>query len=132
MKFQFVIVVALTASGCSAGSPLSPSTTVDSSVQAPAPTTTAVLSGFVVDESGTCIRDARIEAIAGQAVGDVMPQETPCSVWDYSGGFSFKDLKPGIAITIRAFAPGYVPRELTVMPFTGSYQALEVKLNLIK
>ena len=131
MKFRVVIIVALTATGCSADSLLSPSTAVDSSVPTPAPTT-AVLWGFVVDQSGACIRDAEVEAIAGQAVGAVMPQDTPCDVWAYGGGFYFKDLTPGIAITIRASAPGYGPREMTVMPFTGGYKALAVTLDPLK
>jgi len=131
MKFRAVIIVALTATGCSADSLLSPSTAVDSSVPTSGPTT-AVLWGFVVDESGACIRDAEVEAIAGQAVGEVMHQETPCDVWAYGGGFYFNDLKPGIAITIRASAPGYAPRQMTVMPFTGGYKALEVKLDPVR
>jgi hypothetical protein len=46
--------------------------------------------------------------VSGQGPsGDIIRQETPCSVWDYGGGIMLRNLTTGVAMTLRASAPGY-------------------------
>jgi hypothetical protein len=78
---------------------------------------------MVVDESGVCIPGATIQVVAGQAVGEPITQETPCSVWDYSGGVEYQNLTAGVPMTLRATAPGYAVDEKTITPFNGPQTA---------
>jgi len=81
--------------------------------------------GKVIEESGSCILNARIEVVQGQRLGETMTQDTPCGYWDYAGGFEFKNLTPGIGMTLRASAPGYVAKDVTVVPArSGVYLVL--------
>jgi hypothetical protein len=42
---------------------------------------------------------------------------TRCGPWDGDGSsFFFQGLIPGVAVTLRASAPGYVAKEITVLP----------------
>ena len=37
-----------------------------------------------------------------------------CDYWSYGdGGFTFKDLTPGILMTLRASAPGFVTKDIS-------------------
>jgi len=54
--------------------------------------------------------------VDGQAKGQQRIQETPCDAWSYGGGFEFKNLIPGVALTIRASAPGWQTAEKTFVP----------------
>jgi len=45
----------------------------------------------------------------------------------YSGGFEFKNLAPGVEMTLRAEAPGYTPKEVTVVPTSGSQKAFLIE-----
>jgi hypothetical protein len=74
------------------------------------------LRGLVISSSGDCIESATIEVVNGQALGQKASQSTPCDHWDYRGGFIFKDLTPGVAMTLRASAPGWGTREEIVTP----------------
>jgi hypothetical protein len=64
---------------------------------------------------GTCLVDATIEVVRGQRTGQSITQ-TPCDLWDFGGGAWFRDLTPGVAMTLRASASGYAPQEQTVVP----------------
>jgi len=76
---------------------------------------------LAADGDGACIRDATVRLVSSQGEGQPLVQETPCDVWSH-GGFQFKDLKPGVAITIRAVAPGYAMKDTTFVPSTYSSQ----------
>jgi uncharacterized protein (DUF39 family) len=78
---------------------------------------------MVVDENGGCIGGATVTVVRGQAVGRSALQETPCAVWDYSGGFVFKDLIEGVEMKLRASAPGWADEEATVVPYGGALTA---------
>ena len=86
--------------------------------------TPAWLWGMVVDESGICIEGATATVVGGQAVGQTIAQTTPCDAWAYDGGFFFRDLTPGVEMTIRATAPGRASEEQKVMPSFGSGMAV--------
>ena len=117
MRHVRTVVAALTLWGCSGetapSSPASPRT----------PVGPASLWGMVVEDSGGCI-DATVHVVAGQAVGRSVAQEQPCSVWDYGGGFVLAGLAPGVAMTLRVSAPGYVDKDTTVVPRLGAQTAL--------
>jgi hypothetical protein len=78
---------------------------------------------MVVDGSGGCIPGATVQVAQGQAVGEPITQETPCSVWDYSGGVEYHNLTAGVSMTLRATAPGYAVEEKTITPFLGPQTA---------
>jgi hypothetical protein len=80
----------------------------------PSPQSPSLLSGKVLEPSGTCIRGAIVESIAGQAVGQKAVQTGSCDYWSYGGGgFTFTDLTPGVLMTLRASAPGFITREIS-------------------
>jgi hypothetical protein len=79
---------------------------------------------MVVDESGVCIDGATIQVVRGQSAGPSVPQTTPCDAWAYDGGVFFKNLTPGVAMTLRATAPGWDPLEKTVVPSSGPQQTV--------
>lgn len=87
------------------------------------------LWGYVIDESGLCIKDATVRVVAGQALGTSMLQETPCDAWAYGNGFMFENLIPGRPMTLRASAPGYADEEITVVPSSGPQQAVLITLS---
>jgi hypothetical protein len=72
--------------------------------------------GLVVNDAGVCIAGASATVVRGQGLGQSAKQSTPCDAWAYDGGFVFRDLTPGVEMTIRASAPGYVSQELIVVP----------------
>lgn len=63
--------------------------------------------GMVIEQSGACIAGAKVNDQA---------QDTPCDVWGYSGGFLLTGLSSGVPITLRASAPGYVTKDVVVIP----------------
>jgi hypothetical protein len=52
----------------------------------------------------------------------VPPSPSPFS--PYSGGFVLTGLTPGVAMNLRASAPGYVDKDTTVTPTSGAQTAL--------
>ena len=74
------------------------------------------------DGSGLCILDATVEVVAGQGLGQCATQSEPCDIW-WVGGVDFRNLTPGVEMTLRASASGYVPEEKTVIPKTGGQMA---------
>jgi len=73
------------------------------------------LWGMVIEENGHCIAGASVSVVSGESAGQTLVQQTPCDVWD-PAGFTFTDLTPGVAVTIRASAPGYATKDTTVVP----------------
>jgi hypothetical protein len=76
------------------------------------------LLGIVIDPHGDCVEGVIVEVVSGQALGQKVTQSTPCDRWDFGGGFIFKDLTPGVAMTFRASAPGWVTQEKTFVPYS--------------
>ena len=56
--------------------------------------------------------------MSGQALGQKVTQSTPCDRWGFGGGFIFKDLTPGVAMTFRASAPGWGTQEKIFVPYS--------------
>jgi hypothetical protein len=113
MKFPMAALIALTLVGCSPATPSPPSPdpttpTLDSPSPSPSPpgppaATNGWIWAMAVDRTGRCIADATFEIMSGQGpIGDIIRQETPCSVWDYSGGIMLRNLTTGVAMTLRA------------------------------
>jgi hypothetical protein len=75
---------------------------------------------MAIDHSGGCVADATFEVVSGQGpIGDILRQETPCSLWDYGGGIMLRNLTTGVAMTLRASAPGYSTVERSLFPKTA-------------
>jgi len=55
-------------------------------------------------------------------------------VWEYDGGFPLlEDLIPGVELTLRFSAPGYVGKEVTVVPTASvGYRATAISLSKIQ
>ena len=64
--------------------------------------------------NGGCIPDATVEIVGGQAIGK-SATIGGCDYWE-GGGAILEGLRAGIAITVRASAPGYLAQEITLMP----------------
>ena len=109
MRFARFAVAALTLSACSE----------EGTTTVLYPPDMAFLWGVVIDDFGGCLEGVTVSVIAGQARGRSVVQATPCGMWDYGGGFLFKHLMPGEPMTIRASAPGYVPKDTTLVPTSG-------------
>ena len=73
---------------------------------------------MVAEDSGLCIQGATVQVVAGQALGRSETQTEPCDVWD-AGGVTFNELVPGVELTLRASASGYVAQERVVVPRIG-------------
>ena len=69
---------------------------------------------------GMCIGGATVRLVSDQGEGPQLVQES-CEVMVF-GGFTYLDLTPGVAITIRASALGYATKDTTFVPSTDSYQ----------
>jgi hypothetical protein len=111
-----IILAAFTLSACSGESgPNAPAFPNDP----PPASVRTFLWGMVVDASGACIVGAKVLVIEGQRAGESLAQTTPCGAWDYSNGFYFDDLIPGIPMTLRVSAPGYADMEQKVSPTSG-------------
>ena len=112
-------------SGCTSQSlPTAPAATQN---QTPAPVVpeTPSVSGMIIEPSGACVANATVEVIAGQAVGDKAVQKGLCSHWDPYDGFVFKNLTPGIPLTLRISAEGYVTTIVTLPPTLTPWIVLE-------
>jgi hypothetical protein len=62
--------------------------------------------------------------VRGQGLGQSVTQTTPCDAWGYEGGVIFRDLTPGVEMTLRASASGYAALEKTVVPSSGPQMAV--------
>jgi hypothetical protein len=82
-----------------------------------APYTGAFVQAVVVARDRGCVPDATVRVVGGPLVHDSLTQVTRCGPWDGDGSsFFFQGLIPGVAVTLRASAPGYVAKEITVLP----------------
>jgi hypothetical protein len=128
MKFASIVFASLTLLGCSqeSGQPLptAPGQPVPSTSPAPTPSSQAFLWVMVVEETGVCIVGATVEVVRGQGLGQRITQDTPCDAWDYGGGIVFRDLTPGVEMTLRTSASGYAAQERTVIPSLGAQMAV--------
>ena len=128
MKLAPVVFVTLILLGCSQEStqslPTPPSSSVPNVSPAPTPGSLTSLWGMVIDETGVCIVGATVQVVRGQGLGQSMTQITPCDAWSYDGGVMFRDLTPGVEMTLRASASGYAAQEKTVVPSLGGQVAV--------
>ena len=131
MKCALIIFVSLTLLGCSQEStqsflPTAPGPPVPPALPVPVPPTGSLtfLWGMVVDESGVCIVGAAVQVVSGQGLGQSMTQITPCDAWSYDGGVMFRDLTPGVEMTLRASASGYAAPKKTVVPLLRGQMAV--------
>jgi hypothetical protein len=104
--------------------PTAPGPPVPTASPAPPASSLTFLWAMVVDTTGVCIVGATVEVVRGQGLGQTITQTTPCDVWAYEGGVLFKDLIPGVEMTLRASASGYASQERTVVPSSGPQMAL--------
>ena len=123
MRYARTVVAAVTLWGCS-GETVSPSPSPFSPYTPPTRDAVAYLWGMVIDESGVCIANASVRVVGGQGLGRTAVQEEPCGVWEYGGGFVLTGLTAGVAMTLRASAPGYFDKDTTVVPTSGAQTAL--------
>ena len=149
LRFALPILTTLALLGCSSGdrAPTAPSPSVTAPVSAapnpPAPTpgasphlgATASFWAIVVPQGGggVCIVGAKVEIVAGQAIGQSGTMPEVCDVWWVNGAF-FTGLTVGEEMTVRASAPGYLAQQITVMPTpdSGPLMATVIKLSRIK
>jgi hypothetical protein len=128
MKFALIVFASLTLLGCSqeSGQPLptAPGQPVPSASPAPTPNSLTFLWVMVLEDTGVCIVGATVEVVRGQGLGQSITQETPCDAWDYGGGAVFRDLTPGVEMTLRASASGYAAQERNVVPSLGGQMAV--------
>ena len=129
MRPALAILTTLTFLGCSGdgSGPAAPALPPPTSPSPPSPTqdASAWVWAMVVGEdgSGLCILDATVEVVAGQGLGQRATQSEPCDIW-WVGGVDFRKLTPGVEMTLRASASGYIPEEKTVIPTTGPQMAV--------
>ena len=123
MKLAAIVLAVFTLSACAGDTgPHAPPAPNDI-VSTPFPAARAFLWGMIVEDSGVCIEGATVRVVRGQRAGESMTQTTPCDAWSF-GGFTFRDLTPGVEMTLRASAPGYADEEQTVRPSSGPQQAM--------
>ncbi len=115
MTYARAVVAALILSGCYGEG-------VPPALVAPDPAVS--LWGMVITDSGVCVHDATVRVVRGQGLGRSAAQETPCGAWDYAGGFVFNRLIPGVEMTLRISAPGYVTEDIRVVPEWDQHTAL--------
>lgn len=122
MKIALTMLSTLAMLGCSLdGTPRLPSTPSRPADQP------AWLWGMVIEDNGICIVGATVKVVGGQALGLSVEQKTPCDAWGYGAGFEFKNLAEGVAMTLRASAPGWAATEVTVVPTSGPQTALLIE-----
>ena len=90
MKLALIAVAALIVGACSLEkTPVDPTSDPDTPSPipfptVPAPTTDGWLWAMAVRTDGSCIPGATFTVVSGPSyVGEVLTQQTPCSVWDY-------------------------------------------------
>jgi|RhiMetdeSRZDD1v2_1073273.scaffolds.fasta_scaffold2485797_1 hypothetical protein len=123
MKLAAIVLAVFTLSACAGDTGPHAPPAPNEIVSTPFPAARAFLWGMIVEDSGVCIEGATVRVVRGQRAGESMTQTTPCDAWSF-GGFTFRDLTPGVEMTLRASAPGYADEEQTVRPSSGPQQAM--------
>lgn len=122
MRFALVALVTLSLLGCSPESqqrsPVAPDR-VQAPTATPRPVTSAGIWVMAFTPTLICIENATLEAVGGQAIGQKWTQETPCSPWDFGGGFFLYDLTPDVNLIARITAPGFGTKDITLHPTQG-------------
>lgn len=134
MKSALAVLAILVLWGC-VGDPLptpSIAPTRPLTPHAPVPSQLTYLIGKVVDERHACIVGAVVHVVRGQRAGKTVTQSTPCDDWSYEEGFSFTELTPGVAMTIRASASGFHLEEKTIVPKMGEQEFVMFRLSRMK
>lgn len=129
MKIAGTILVAMIVLGCGEYTPPPFAPTPPS----PPPPDNRLVSlwGMVIAPSGVCVEGATVSVVRGQALGQSAEQSTPCDAWADSGGFEFRNLRSGVEMTLRATAPGYAAKEVTVVPVSGPQSAFLIEPSRI-
>ena len=132
MRFVTVICVSVFVVGCSRvqDAPTAPDSAISPlrSGRAARSVSSTSVWGMVIKSTGGCVDNATVEVVGGEPLGQIITQSTPCSVWDYGGGFFLEGLTPGQEITLRASAPGWSMEEKTFVPCSGWCQVEEIQL----
>ena len=132
MRFAGLIFVSVFVFGCSRvqDAPTAPDSAISPSRSGRAARSVSSTSvwGMVIDSTGGCVDNATVEIVGGEPFGQTITQTTPCSVWDYGGGFFLEGLTPGQEITLRASAPGWSTEEKTFVPCSGWCYVEEIQL----
>jgi len=132
-RFALTLFVVGSLCGCSGNTSTAPTPAPASEPSPSAGGSLGLLWGFVVDHTGGCLANATVEIVGGQGFGQRSTQTTPCSVWDYGGGFIFDNLEPGVELTVRASAPGYQSAERTFLPLSPiHYKAVDIVLDRLE
>ena len=86
---------------------------------------------FVLSENQACIAGATVQVVGGQRLGESRVQDgSPCDRWDIGGGgVSFDNVEAGVAMTLRAAAPGYTSQEKTFIPKAVLEGPVEITLE---
>jgi len=88
---------------------------------------------MVGEQSGACLEGATVQVVSGQGpIGQSITQRTPCDYWSWDGGVVFRDLTPGVEMTLRASAPGWTTEEKIVVPHSGGQMAVFIELSKSK
>ena len=125
MKPALALLAGLVLSACSGDYP----TRTTSSPPPPLPSSAPFVWIMVVTVDGNCIAGATVQVVAGQRLGESLVQDHPCDPWDYGGGAFFNNLEAGVAMTIRAAAPGYTSQERTYIPRAEPHGADGITLS---
>ena len=124
MKLPLTVLATLMILGCSVQLTTPLPTDPGTTTPAPDPPTSPIgtsASGMIFPRyggSGACIAGATVRVLDGEQLGPPITQE-PCSWWDYGGGFTLTGLTPGVAVRVRASAPGYADRDDVLLPGQG-------------
>jgi hypothetical protein len=129
MRLAALVLTTLILLGCSGGSHAPSAPSSSATLEGPPQQQDVFVFAVVADASGICIVGATVEVVAGQAVGRRATQTEPCDVWSDSV-VSFSHLRPGVAMTLRASASGYLPQEKVVVPADGPQSAVEFILKM--
>jgi hypothetical protein len=128
VKFALTILATVALLGCAQENaqrlPTAPDPPLPTASPAPPGSSSTFLWAMVVDATGVCIVGATVEVVRGQGLGQNITQTTPCDAWAYDGGVLFKELTPGVEMTLRASASGYASKERTVVPSSGPQMAV--------
>jgi hypothetical protein len=131
MKRALIVLATMVSLACSQdlveNVPTAPNVPTIPPIPLPAPPIANIpawVSVMVVDDSGICIPNAKVEIVRGQGAGRSGTHDKPCAQWDYGFEITFNNLIPGVEMTLRAAAPGYKPVEKTIRPTSESQMAL--------